>query len=122
MAKKRTSNSRRRKSGAPVDVKAILNKSVKVGRDGQTQTMAPFEAILRAQVKSALKNNNLSAIRSLLLIAEKHQLVLPAPKAPQNGGVRIWPRLFTAKFGDDLFGEVPKAKTDSNDDPDDKPK
>ena len=121
MAKKRTSTPRRRKSGDQFDVAALLSKTVNVAMDGHKQRMTACEISLRAQVKKALKDHNLSAIMSLLAVAAKHGLVKPPPKTPEQGGVLIWPRLLTAKFGDDLFGEVPKAKTDSNrNDEDDK--
>jgi hypothetical protein len=101
---------RTRKAASKIDVTAILTKPVKVGKHGREQRMTPFEVGLRALVKKALKEQSLNAIRSLLEIALRFELVAPAPESPLNGGVRIWPGLLDLKFDDDIYGK--KSKLD----------
>jgi hypothetical protein len=102
------SSHRKRKAASKIDVTAILTKSVKVGKQGREQRMTPFEVGLRALVKKALKEQSLNAIRSLLEIALKYDLVSPPPEPPLNGGVRIWPGLLNLKFDDDIYGKKSK--------------
>lgn len=104
---------RTRQAAGKIDVTAILTKSVKVGKHGHEQRMTPFEVSLRALVKKALKEQSLNAIKSLLDIAVKYDLVAPAPEPPLNGGVRVWPGLFDLKFDDDIYGKKSKADKDS---------
>lgn len=93
---------RARTAPAKIDVTAILTKPVKVGQHGREQRMTPFEVGLRALVKKAVKEQSLNAIKSLLDIAFKYDLVTPAPPPPKNGGVRIWSDMFDLKFNDDI--------------------
>ena len=91
MADKRkpASRQRRRKSGEQIDVAALLNKKVTIGKDGRAQRMSPFEIGLRAQVKKALKDRSLPAIMNVLDSALKYNLVKPVPEPQQLGGVLI---------------------------------
>jgi hypothetical protein len=104
---------RTRKAASKIDVTAILTKSVKVGKQGREQRMTPFEVGLRALVKKALKEQSLNAIRSLLDIALKYELVAPPSESPQNGGVRIWSGLLNLKFDDDIYGKKSPIDKDS---------
>ena len=104
---------RTRKAARKIDVTAILTKPVKVGKHGREQRMTPFEVSLRALVKKALKEQSLNAIRSLLEIALKCDLVAPPPEPPPNGGVLVWPGLLDLKFDDDIYGKKSKADKDS---------
>ena len=104
---------RTRKAASKIDVTAILTKPVMVGKQGREQRMTPFEIGLRALVKKALKEQSLNAIRSLLDIALRYELVVPAPEPPLNGGVRIWPGLFDLKFDEDIYGKKSKPEKDS---------
>lgn len=102
-----------RKAASKIDVTTILTKPVKVGKHGREQRMTPFEVGLRALVKKALKEQSLNAIRSLLDIALKYELVVPAPEPPRNGGVLVWPGLLDLKFDDDIYEKKSKANKDS---------
>jgi len=106
-------STRRRKTIGKIDVAAILTKAVKVGKQGREERMTPFEVSLRALVKKALKEQSLNAIRSLLDIALKYDLVAQPPEPPLNGGVRIWPGLLDLKIGDDIYGKTSKPDKDS---------
>ena len=68
--------------------------------------------VMSRVVKKALKEQSLNAIRSLLDIALKYDLVAPPPEPPLDGGVRIWPGLLDLKFDDDIYGR--KSKPDKN--------
>jgi len=103
---------RTRKKIGKIDVTDILTKPVKVGKQGREERMTPFEVGLRALVKKALKEQSLNAIRSLLDIALKYDLVAPPPEPPLNGGVRIWSGLLDLKFDDDIYRK--KSKTDKD--------
>lgn len=92
--------SKRREAAARPDVTAILTKPVTVGRHGREQRMTPYEVMLRALVKKALKEHSLNAIRSLVETALKYDLVVPPPPPPKVGGVRVWPRLLALDVGD----------------------
>jgi len=94
---------RRRSSREQIDVAALLNTLVTVGRDGREHRMTPFEIGLRAQVKKALKDKSLPAIKSLLDIALKYDLVMPAPAQPRNGGVLVVPGRLTKESWAALF-------------------
>lgn len=113
MTKSGTKQPARRTRTAPskIDVTAILTKPVKVGKQGREQRMTPFEVGLRALVRKAVKEQSLNAIRSLLDIALKYDLVAPPSEPPLNGGVRIWSGLLDLKFDDDIYGK--KSKTDN---------
>ncbi len=102
-----------RKAASKINVTTILTKPVKVGKQGREQRMTPFEVGLRALVKKALKEQSLNAIRSLLDVALKYDLVAPPPAPPLNGGVRIWPGLLDLKFDDDLYGKKSASDKDS---------
>lgn len=103
---------RTRKAVSKIDVTAILTKPVKVGKQGREQRMTPFEVGLRALARKALKEQSLNAIKSLLEIALKSELVAPAPESPRNGGVRVWPGLLDLKFDDDIYGKKSKPDKD----------
>ena len=93
MAAPKPTKSRRnkRKKNCRIDVTAILTKPVNIGSNGRAQRMDPFEIGLRKQVKKALKDRSLNAIKSVLTIAWEYGLVEAAPAPPQNGGVRRIP-------------------------------
>jgi hypothetical protein len=94
---------RLRKATSKIDVTAILTKSVKVGKQGREQHMTPFEVGLRALARKALKEQSLNAIRNLLEIALKYELVAPPPPPPVNGGVLVVPRRLTRDSWEALF-------------------
>lgn len=87
----------KRKKNGRIDVTAILTKPVNVGSNGRAQRMTPFEIGLRKQVKKALKDRSLNAIKSVFAIAWQFGLVEDAPPPPQNGGVRFIPTVLTKK-------------------------
>ena len=119
MAKKRkpASRTRRHKSRDQIDLTALLNEPVRVSKGGRPQPMTPFEIGLRAQVKKAVTENNLSAIRSVIAMAVKHGLTLPPPEAPRIGGVLVVPGRLTKESWAALF-----KKPDAEDEPGDKAK
>jgi hypothetical protein len=86
-----------------IDITAVLTKPVKVGRNGQEQKMTPFEVSLRAQVKKAVKERSLSAIRNLLEIALQYGLIEDPPPPPPDGGVLIVPGRLTMESWAELF-------------------
>lgn len=106
------SSRRKRKAASKIDVTAILTKPVKVGKQGREQRMTPFEVGLRALVKKALKEQSLNAIRSLLEVALKYEIVAPPTEPPLNGGVRIWLGMLNLKFDDDIYGKKSKDNKD----------
>ena len=79
--------------GEQLDVTAFLATPVKVGRNGRARQMSAFEVGLRAQVKAALKDRSLRAIRSLIALAAKQELFKPPPPPPKVGGGVVWPGL-----------------------------
>jgi hypothetical protein len=78
-----------------VDVSAVLNEWVPVTKDRTASKMAPFEVALRAQVKKALTERNLAAIRIIVALAIEYGLIVPPPEAQANGGVLIIPKTFS---------------------------
>lgn len=95
LAKPAKSRGSKGKNDRRIDVTAILTKPVNVGSNGRAQRMTPFEIGLRKQVKKALKDRSLNAIKSVLAIAWEFGLVEDAPPPPQNGGVRLIPTVLT---------------------------
>ncbi len=65
--------------------------------------MTPFEVRLRAQVKKALKDRNVNAIRNLLEIALQYGLIDDPPPPPVDGGVLIVPGHWTWESWTELF-------------------
>ena len=104
---------RRRTSRDQLDVAALLNKKVTVGKDGREQSLSPFEVNLRAQVKKAIMDRSLPAIVNVLNCALKYDLVLPAPEPEQLGGVLIVPGRLTKESWAALFASptVTTART-----------
>jgi hypothetical protein len=96
---------RRRKRAKPekIDIMAVLTKPVTVGKNGQEQKMTSFEVTLRAQVKKAVKERSLNAIKSLLEIALRYGLIEDPPPPPPNGGVLIVPGRYTKESWAELF-------------------
>ena len=100
----------RSKAAKPqLDVAAVINAPVKVTKQGKQRRMPPFELELRAQVKKALKDKSLPAIKRLLAIARTYDLIKPAPPSREGGGVLVvpghldppaWERLFAPPDGD----------------------
>jgi hypothetical protein len=84
---------------------------VRVGKNGRARQMSAFDVGLRAQVKAALKDRSLRAIRSLIALAAKHELFKPPPPPPRAGGVVVWPGLLDLGPGDDVFAHLVKAST-----------
>ena len=101
-ARKSKTTRRARTAPTKIDVTAILTKPVRVGKQGRDERMTPFEVSLRALVKKALKERSLNAIKSLLEVAQKHELLEPPPPPALNGGVRIWPGIRNLTFNDDI--------------------
>jgi hypothetical protein len=100
-----------RRGGEQLDVTAFLATPVKVGKGGRARQMSAFEVGLRAQVKAALKEQSLRAIRSLIALAARHELFKPPPPPPRAGGVVVWPGLLDLGPGDDVFAHLVKAST-----------
>jgi hypothetical protein len=94
---------RKRATPDKIDITAVLTKPVKVGRNGQEQKMTPFEISLRAQVKKAVKERSLNAIKNLLEIALTYGLIKDPPPPPPNGGVLIVPGRLTKESWAELF-------------------
>jgi hypothetical protein len=94
---------RKRATPDKIDITAVLTKPVKVGRNGQEQKMTPFEVSLRAQVKKALKDRNVNAIKNLLEIALQYGLIEDPPPPPVDGGVLIVPGHWTWESWSKLF-------------------
>jgi hypothetical protein len=89
--RKRANNKR-----VKIDVSAVLNEGVTVTKDGTARKMPPFEIALRAQVKKALTERNLAAIRNIVELAIEHGLIEPPPEPPANsGGVLEIPKTFS---------------------------
>ena len=86
-----------------LDVTKVLSERVDVSRDGITQTMTTFEIALRAQIKKAIKDRTVEAILHVLSVAEKYDLIKPAPKAERRGGVLIVPERYTKEQWEALF-------------------
>ena len=86
-----------------LDVTKVLSERVDVSRDGITQTMTTFEIALRAQIKKAVKDRTVKAILHVLSVAEKYDLIKPAPKAERRGGVLIVPERYTKEQWEALF-------------------
>ena len=58
--------------------------------------MPPFEVALRAQVKKALTEQNLAAIRNIVALCVEHGLIAPPPQPPATGGgVLVIPKTFS---------------------------
>ena len=95
MAGKRTpaARSRRRKDLKQVDVEALIKEPVRVGKDGRSQRMTAFEVSLRAQVKKALKERSLPAIKCVLDVARTYKLLMPAGLPLRNGVLVVQGRL-----------------------------
>jgi hypothetical protein len=100
---------RKRATPDKIDITAVLTKPVKVGRNGQEQKMTPFEVSLRAQVKKALKDRNVNAIKNLLEIALQYGLIEDPPPPPPNGGVLIVPGRLTRESWAELFEKPDRA-------------
>jgi hypothetical protein len=95
--------SRKRAKPDKIDITAVLTKPVKVGRNGQEQKMTPFEVSLRAQVKKAVKERRVHAIKNLLEIALQYGLIEDPPPPPPDGGVLIVPGRLTMESWAELF-------------------
>lgn len=106
----RTSAARKRRRNGPerVDVAALLNEPVKVAKNGRSQRMTAFEVSLRAQVKKALKDRNLSAIQSVLDVARTYKLLVP-PHVQERGGVLVVPGRLTKEAWAELFRKPAEA-------------
>lgn len=96
-------SSKRGGKSVQTDVIKVLSEAVDVSRDGVTQTMAPFEISLRAQIKKAVKDRNVSSIMHVLSVAEKYDLSKPAPPTDPRGGVLVVPGRFTREAWEGLF-------------------
>ena len=107
MARPRKARTARRE---PVDVTAVLAQKIIVAKDGRRQTMSPFEVSLRAQTKKALKGGSLPAIRNVIAVALKYDLMKPAPEPPKTSGVVVVPGRFGPAWAA-LFEKSDKTKT-----------
>lgn len=103
-SKTKKSRGKARKQKNKIDVSAIFRKPIKVGKNGRTHSMTPFEIQLRALMKRALKEKSLNAIKTLIEIALKYDLV-PAPRPPIDGGVLVVEGPFTDERLDALFSK-----------------
>jgi hypothetical protein len=83
-----------KKRGA-IDVSAVLNERISVTKGGTAREMSPFEVALRAQVKKALTEQNLAAIRNIVALAVEYGLLAPPPAAQAGGGVLPIPKTFS---------------------------
>jgi len=97
-----------------LDVTKVLSERVDVSRDGITQTMTTFEIALRAQIKKAIKDRTVEAILHVLSVAEKYDLIKPAPKAERRGGVLIVPERYTKEQWEALFTAAETKKQGGN--------
>ena len=97
MRKKQTAKSHGpgRKTHNKIDVTGIFSKPVKVGKNGREQSMTPFEVAFRAQVKKAVKEQSLNAIKRIPALAVEYEIVAQPPEI-KNGGVRLSPLRPTA--------------------------
>jgi hypothetical protein len=87
---------RRNNKRSKIDVSAVLNEPVTVTKDGTARKMPPFEVALRAQVKKALTERNLAAIRNILALCVQHGRIEPPPAPPvSSGGVLEIPKTFS---------------------------
>jgi len=94
---------KRRGKPDQLDVTKVLSEPVDVRRDGVTQAMTPFEIALRAQIKKAVKDRTISAILHVLGVAERYDLIKPAPQAARRGGVLVVPGRYTKEQWEALF-------------------
>lgn len=88
--KPKRSKTRKRVKGEPlqVDLGAILRLPVSVTRQGRTEKMDPYEAVLRKQVEAAVKDGKLEAIKAVVDLATEWELIKPPPPAPTGGVLR----------------------------------
>ncbi len=103
-------SSKRGGKSVQTDVIKVLSEAVDVSRDGVTQTMTPFEISLRAQIKKAVKDRNVSSILHVLSVAEKYDLIKPAPQVERRGGVLIVPERYTTEQWEALFSAAETKK------------
>lgn len=108
-----TPRGRGRKKRDQIDVAAILTKPVKVSQNGREKRMAPYEIELRALVKKALKEKSLNAIRTLIEVGMRHELV-KAPPRNHSGGVLVVHGRLTKESWAALF-EAPRNANIEND-------
>jgi hypothetical protein len=108
-----TPGSRGRKKRDQIDVAAILTKPVKVSQNGRERRMAPYEIELRALVKKAVKENSLNAIRTLIEVGLKHDVV-KLPLLRCSGGVLVVHGRLTKESWAALF-EAPQHSNIEND-------
>ncbi|MFV0369970.1 MAG: hypothetical protein ACK5KM_16085 [Hyphomicrobiaceae bacterium] len=101
---------KRRGKPDQLDVTKVLSESVDVSRDGVTQKLTSFEIALRAQIKKAVKDRTVNAILHVLSVAEKYDLIKPAPKAERRGGVLIVPERYTKEQWEALFAAAETMK------------
>ena len=76
-----------RSGGEQLDVTAFPATPVRVGRNGRARQMSAFEVGLRAQVKAAIKEQSIRAIRSLIALAVKYEL---SSRRPHRRRSRAW--------------------------------
>jgi len=80
-------SSRRSSRKEPADLAALLNRSVRLSRNGKPTKMHAYQAMLYAQVKQALAGK-IRALRQVLrLFKEAGLLVAPTPR-PAAGACR----------------------------------
>ncbi len=90
MSASRVRRRRRRRDGRlEVDVKDILEASVRVRHGDVTQTMAPFEAMVRQHVKKSLIKRSVASMKFVTAQAERFHLFKPPVKLPQGGAIIV---------------------------------
>lgn len=105
-ATKKTRRRKQKKSPrAPekIDVLKTISEPVQVTRNGNVQKMPAFEARLRAQIRKATVEKSLKALLHVLNVAEKYEMLMPAPEPPHQGGVLIVPGRFSKEEWDGLL-------------------
>ena len=70
-----------------INLTRLLSERVAVTHNGGVVRMDPYELSLRAQVKSAVKDRSLPALKEIIRLALEFQLVKPPPMGRQTGNV-----------------------------------
>ena len=116
---KRKANKASSRAPEKIDVIKTISAPVQVTKGGEAQSMPAFEARLRAQIRKATVEKSLKALFHVLDVAEKYDMLMPAPEPPHQGGVLLVPGRFSKEEWDGVPTRKPstadseKPETDS---------
>lgn len=100
---KRKPNKASSRAPEKIDVIKTISAPVQVTKGGEAQSMPAFEARLRAQIRKATVEKSLKALLHVLDVAEKYDMLVPAPEPPRQGGVLIVPGRLTQEEWEGLW-------------------